>query len=220
MILLIDNYDSFVHNLARYFVPLGCETRVVRNDAIRLHEIEGLRPQAIVLSPGPCTPSEAGLSLEIVRRFHRGIPLLGVCLGHQAIAAALGANIVRAPLPIHGRTSRIRHEQFGIFDGLPNPLTVCRYHSLVVEESSLPSELVVAARTDDGVVMALRHRDLPLVGVQFHPEAALTEHGSELLRNFLTLAGIALPGVERPIVEQRTISPIQSSPEIGTPITF
>ena len=192
MILLIDNYDSFVHNLARYFVRLGCETRVVRNDAIGVDDVARLRPQAIVLSPGPCTPSEAGCSLEIVRRFYREIPLLGVCLGHQAIAAALGASVIRAPQPLHGRTSEIRHDERGVFAKLPNPLTVCRYHSLTVEESSLPAELMVSARTHDGVVMALRHRGLPVVGVQFHPEAVLTQAGLGLLANFLRLANIAV----------------------------
>jgi anthranilate synthase/aminodeoxychorismate synthase-like glutamine amidotransferase len=220
MILLIDNYDSFVHNLARYFVRLGCDTRVVRNDAISLAEIEQLAPQAIVLSPGPCTPNEAGVSLDVVRGFHREIPLLGVCLGHQAIAAALGANIVRAPQPLHGRTSRVHHDGRGAFAHLPSPLTVCRYHSLVVEELSLPGELAVTARSDDGLVMALEHREFPVVGVQFHPEAALTEYGYELLSNFLNIAGVRTsPGAE-PIVEHQTLPTIDTWPEIATPITF
>jgi anthranilate synthase/aminodeoxychorismate synthase-like glutamine amidotransferase len=193
MILLIDNYDSFVHNLARYFVRLGCDARVVRNDAITLAEINELRPQAIVLSPGPCTPNEAGVSLEVVRRFYREIPLLGVCLGHQAIAAALGGRVVRAPQPLHGRTSAVRHDERGVFDGLPNPFKVCRYHSLMVDESSLPPELEVIAWTADAesLPMAIAHREWPVVGVQFHPEAILTECGPDLLRNFLRLAGLA-----------------------------
>jgi anthranilate synthase/aminodeoxychorismate synthase-like glutamine amidotransferase len=219
MILLIDNYDSFVHNLARYFVRLGCETCVVRNDAITLDEIAALRPQAIVLSPGPCTPAEAGCSVDVVRHFHREIPLLGVCLGHQAIGAAFGANIIRAPQPVHGRTSQIHHDERGLFQNLPNPLTVCRYHSLIVEEALLPSELVVTARTSDGVVMALAHCELAVVGLQFHPEAVLTQSGYELLGNFLRIAGVddlPSPATMEPLSRQIA----ESWPEIATPITF
>lgn len=220
MILLIDNYDSFVHNLARYFVRLGCETRVVRNDAVSSAEIELLQPQAIVLSPGPCTPNEAGVSLEVVRRFHRQIPLLGVCLGHQTIAAALGGVVIRAPQPVHGRTSIVDHNEQGIFAHVPRPLTVCRYHSLVVEESSLPRELAVTARTSDGLVMAIEHREFPVVGVQFHPEAALTEYGYELLSNFLDIAGVGVTRAKRPIVDRETVSNVKPWPAIATPITF
>jgi anthranilate synthase/aminodeoxychorismate synthase-like glutamine amidotransferase len=195
VILLIDNYDSFVHNLARYFRRLGQETVVVRNDAIGPDDVPGLQPSAIVLSPGPCTPLQAGCSLDLVGRFHGTIPMLGVCLGHQAIAAALGACIVRAPEPMHGRVSPVFHDGQDVFAGLPNPLRACRYHSLVVKESTLPSCLVVSARTADGVVMAIRHRDRPLVGLQFHPESILTSHGYEILAAFLRRGGISVPEV-------------------------
>ncbi|HWB01338.1 MAG TPA: aminodeoxychorismate/anthranilate synthase component II [Pirellulales bacterium] len=191
MILLIDNYDSFVFNLARYFERLGQATHVVRNDAIDVRGVEALSPEAIVLSPGPCAPDQAGCSLEIVQQLHRQVPLLGVCLGHQTIAQALGGRVVRAPEPVHGRASTIFHDRRGVFANLPNPLTVGRYHSLVVEAQTLPGELTVTARTGDGVVMSIEHRDLPVVGVQFHPESILTEHGYELLANFLQMAGLA-----------------------------
>jgi anthranilate synthase/aminodeoxychorismate synthase-like glutamine amidotransferase len=220
MILLIDNYDSFVHNLARYFVRLGCVTRVVRNDAITLDEIATLRPQAIVLSPGPCTPNEAGVCLEVVQRFYREIPLLGDCLGHQTIAAALGARVIRAPQPLHGRTSAIRHDERGVFAGLANPLAVCRYHSLIVEEATLPAELLVTARTADGLVMAIQHRDLPVVGVQFHPEAVLTDGGYEMLSNFLALAGMETTGDCNSLVENPSPRVLDRWPEMVTPITF
>ena len=167
MILLIDNYDSFVYNLARYFERLGHVTRVVRNTAIDVAAVESLDPAAIVLSPGPCTPDRAGCGLELVRRLHGRRPLLGICLGHQIIAAALGGCVVRASEPVHGRTSSIRHNDRGLFAGLPNPLVGCRYHSLVVEEGSLPDCLEVTARTEDGTVMAIEHRTLPVVGLQF-----------------------------------------------------
>ncbi|MEX0585798.1 MAG: aminodeoxychorismate/anthranilate synthase component II [Pirellulales bacterium] len=190
MILLIDNYDSFVHNLARYVRRLGHVTEVVRNDQVDAAAIGQMRPKAIVLSPGPCTPQEAGCSVEVVREWHARVPILGVCLGHQAIAAALGGRIVRAPAPVHGQASRIVHQAQGIFRGLPSPFWVGRYHSLVVEPTSVPPELEVTARTTDGVIMALAHRSLPVVGVQFHPESVLTEHGYELLSQFLSLAGL------------------------------
>ncbi|MFN0016718.1 MAG: anthranilate synthase component II [Pirellulaceae bacterium] len=193
MILLIDNYDSFVHNLARYFQRLGQETRVMRNDMLSVEDIRRLQPDAIVLSPGPCTPSEAGCSLDVVQQLCRETPILGVCLGHQTIAAALGGKVVRAKEPVHGRSSLVRHIGDGVFAGLPNPLTVGRYHSLVVEEKSLPPELVVTAQTDDGVVMALAHRKHTLVGVQFHPESILTRGGFEILANFLRLAKLSTP---------------------------
>lgn len=190
MIVLIDNYDSFVHNLARYFEELGQETLVVRNDAIGLDDVRRIRPAAIVISPGPCTPTEAGISLELIRAFSPEIPILGVCLGHQAIAQALGGRVVRAAEPVHGRTSPIVHEGMRLFAGLPNPLRATRYHSLIVEEHSLPTELRIIARTDDGTPMALEHVSRLLFGVQFHPESILTEAGHRLLGNFLTLAGL------------------------------
>jgi anthranilate synthase/aminodeoxychorismate synthase-like glutamine amidotransferase len=190
MILLIDNYDSFVFNLARYFERLGEPTHVVRNDSVTVEEIRALRPCAIVLSPGPCTPDEAGCSLEVVRQLHHEFPILGVCLGHQTIAQALGARVVRAHEPVHGRTSLVTHSGRSVFVDLPSPLKVCRYHSLVVDEASLPDCLEVTARTSDGVVMAIAHRTAPVVGLQFHPESILTEHGYELLQRFLLLAGV------------------------------
>jgi anthranilate synthase/aminodeoxychorismate synthase-like glutamine amidotransferase len=190
MILLIDNYDSFVHNLARYIRRLGQETLIVRNTEIDVAGIEQLAPQAIVLSPGPCTPNEAGCSLAVVQSLGASIPILGVCLGHQTIGAALGANIVRASQPVHGRESLVRHDGAGVFAGLPNPLTVGRYHSLVVDPATLPNDLVPTAWSDDGVVMALAHRRWPLVGLQFHPESILTQCGYELLTKFRRLAGL------------------------------
>jgi anthranilate synthase/aminodeoxychorismate synthase-like glutamine amidotransferase len=191
MLLLIDNYDSFVYNLARYFAELGCQTQVVRNDRITVDEIRTLAPAAIVLSPGPCTPLEAGVSLDVVRELGDQVPLLGVCLGHQAIASAFGGRIIRAPEPVHGRTSPIHHRGTSLFTGVPNPLRATRYHSLIVDESLLPAELQVTARSDDGLPMALEHRSRPVFGVQFHPESILTECGHHLLANFLKLAGIA-----------------------------
>lgn len=190
MILLIDNYDSFVHNLARYFSRLGQATQVVRNDRITIAEVRDLRPDAIVLSPGPCTPSEAGISLQVVRELSADFPLLGVCLGHQTIAQAAGAAIVRAPEPMHGRISEVFHAGDNLFAGLPSPMTACRYHSLVIDEETLPPSLQVTARTIDGVIMAVQHRALPVYGVQFHPEAILTQGGFRLLGNFLRLAQI------------------------------
>lgn len=200
MILLIDNYDSFVHNLACYFRQLGASTKVVRNDAIHLSEIADLAPEAIVLSPGPCTPEQAGCSVAVVQRYFKQIPILGVCLGHQAIAVAFGGRIVRASEPMHGRISRVFHDQQGIFAGLPSPLTGCRYHSLIVDESSLPDELEVTARTNDGTIMAIEHGIYPLVGLQFHPEAILTEHGGELIAAFLRRARGSDPSSPRAAV--------------------
>ena len=192
MILLIDNYDSFVYNLARYLVRLGQETRVVRNDEIDVAAVRRLGPPGIVISPGPCTPREAGCSLDVVRELSGEIPILGVCLGHQAIGAAFGGQVVRAPRPIHGRSSLIVHGASGLFAGLPSPLRVARYHSLVVADEGLPSELEVTARSEDGVLMALSHRRHPTHGVQFHPESILTERGYELLANFLRIAGLTV----------------------------
>jgi anthranilate synthase/aminodeoxychorismate synthase-like glutamine amidotransferase len=194
MILLIDNYDSFVYNLARYLAEMGCPTRVVRNDRITVDAVREDPPAAILLSPGPCTPQQAGVSIDLVREFGGAVPILGVCLGHQAIAAALDAAVVRAPEPVHGRTSLVYHDGRGLFEGLPNPFRAARYHSLVVDEHTLPAALRVTARTADGIVMAVEHRDQPLWGVQFHPESVLTEVGPQLLANFLRRAGIEPAG--------------------------
>lgn len=220
MILLIDNYDSFVYNLARYFECLGQETRVVRNDAIDPESVRSLAPAAVVLSPGPCTPDQAGCSLAVVRELAGKIPILGVCLGHQTIAQAFGARILRAPEPMHGRTSLVDHDRQGIFAGLPNPLSVCRYHSLIVDEASVPDELLVQARTPDGVIMAVRHRTWPIVGVQFHPEAILTEHGYELLENFLRLAGIQASDTPRSGRKELLPAATTAFPLPTTPVTF
>jgi anthranilate synthase/aminodeoxychorismate synthase-like glutamine amidotransferase len=195
MILLIDNYDSFVFNLARYFQRLGQATQVVRNTAIDVAAIRRLRPRAIVLSPGPCTPKQAGCSVDVVRQLHGELPMLGVCLGHQAIAEAFGGRVIRASEPVHGRVSRIVHHGRGVFSGLPSPIAGCRYHSLVVEEASLPSCLEVAARSEDGTIMALQHREYPIVGLQFHPESILTDAGYPLLAAFLRLAGLPVAEV-------------------------
>jgi anthranilate synthase/aminodeoxychorismate synthase-like glutamine amidotransferase len=184
-VLLIDNYDSFSHNLARYIREIGPKVEILRNDAGSLAEIEALVPSHIVISPGPCTPERAGISLEAVRYFAGRRPLLGVCLGHQCIAQALGGRVVRAGKVMHGKTSPVTHDGQALFAGIPSPLRVTRYHSLIVEEDSLPANLQITARSDDGVIMALTHRDLPIAGVQFHPEAVLTEHGHRLLKNFL-----------------------------------
>lgn len=193
MILLIDNYDSFVFNLARYFRELGQEVSVVRNDRITVSEVAATRPAAIVLSPGPCTPNESGICLDVVRQLAPSIPLLGVCLGHQTIAAAMGGEVVRAAEPIHGRTSLVEHDVKRLFAGLPNPLTATRYHSLIVPGETLPTCLRPTARTRDGVLMAFEHTAWPTFGVQFHPESVLTTSGHRLLQNFLDLAGIARP---------------------------
>ncbi|MCC7476258.1 MAG: aminodeoxychorismate/anthranilate synthase component II [Pirellulales bacterium] len=190
MLLVIDNYDSFVHNLARYFENLGPETHVVRNDAVDVDGVRRLRPGAVVLSPGPCTPREAGVSLELVREFHSQLPILGVCLGHQAIAEALGGRVVRGTAPMHGQASAIRHNGTRMFEGVPMPLRVGRYHSLVVDPGTLPSSLRPTAWTEDGVLMAFEHMAYPVFGVQFHPESILTECGYKLLANFLNMAGL------------------------------
>ena len=185
MILFLDNYDSFVYNLARYVRELGEEPLVRRNDAIRLDEIEALAPSHIIISPGPCAPAQAGISTDVVRRFGPTTPILGVCLGHQCIGAAYGGAIIRAGKPMHGKVSRITHDGTSIFTGLPSPFTATRYHSLVIEPGSLPADLRVLATAEDGEIMAVAHRTHPVVGVQFHPESALTEHGYWILENFL-----------------------------------
>ncbi len=185
MLLMIDNYDSFTWNLVQYFGELGEEVRTVRNDAITLDGIAALAPARIVISPGPCTPAEAGISLPLITRFAGRIPILGVCLGHQAIGAAFGGRVVRAKQVMHGKTSAIRHDGAGVFRGLPDPFTAIRYHSLAVERETLPGCLEVTAWTDDGEIMGLRHREWRVEGVQFHPESILSEHGHALLANFL-----------------------------------
>ena len=190
MLLMIDNYDSFTFNLVQYFGELGQEVRVLRNDEIDVAGIAALRPDALVLSPGPCTPAEAGVCVAAIEAFAGRLPILGVCLGHQAIGAALGGRVVRARRPMHGKADTIGHDGRGVYAGLPGRFGVVRYHSLVVERSSLPASLEVSAETDDGEIMGLRHRELaatrtPLEGVQFHPESILTEHGHAMLRNFL-----------------------------------
>ena len=190
MLLMIDNYDSFTYNLVQYLQSLGAEVKVVRNDAMTVDEIAKLAPERIVISPGPCTPNEAGVSLEIIERLGANTPILGVCLGHQSIGQAYGGHVIRAGRIMHGKTSRIRHEGKGVFAGLPDAYEATRYHSLVVERSSLPDALEVTAWTEneDGSFeenMGLRHREYPVEGVQFHPESILTEHGHALLKNFL-----------------------------------
>jgi anthranilate synthase/aminodeoxychorismate synthase-like glutamine amidotransferase len=202
MILLIDNYDSFVYNLARYVRELGEETVVRRHDATTLEEIGALRPSRIIISPGPCTPGEAGISTDVVRHFGPTIPILGVCLGHQCIGAAYGAGIVRAARPMHGKASRIHHEARGLFAGLPNPFQAARYHSLVVSRADLPAELRVTASAEDGEIMAVEHVRHPVIGLQFHPESVLTEFGYVLLDRFLHGAASrldALPGRAGPM---------------------
>jgi para-aminobenzoate synthetase component 2 len=185
MILLIDNYDSFTYNLVQALGSLGAAVETLRNDAVTPEEVEARAPDRIIISPGPCTPRESGVSNRVIRRFAGRIPILGVCLGHQCIAHAFGAQIVRAKRPMHGKTSEIRHDGAGVFVRLPNPFSAMRYHSLVVDEATLPAEFLVTARTGDGEVMGLRHRDWPLEGVQFHPESYRSPEGIDLLRNFI-----------------------------------
>jgi anthranilate synthase component 2 len=187
MILLIDNYDSFTYNLYQFLAELGAEIDVVRNDMITVDEIRARRAEfdRIVISPGPCTPADAGICVPLVQQLAGEIPMLGVCLGHQAIGAAFGANIIRAPMVLHGKTSEVHHTGKGVFAGLPSPFMATRYHSLIVERASLPPALEITAETADGVIMGLRHRELPIEGVQFHPESILTPVGKQLLGNFL-----------------------------------
>ncbi len=191
MVFVLDNYDSFTYNLVQYLGELGAKVEVRRNDEVTVSEVERMRPERIVLSPGPCTPQEAGISIELIRHFAGKVPLLGVCLGHQAIGAAFGGKIVRAKKLMHGKTSQVEHDGKTIFRGLPSPLTATRYHSLVVEPRSLPAELEISARTSDRaggeVIMGLRHRRFPVEGVQFHPESVLTTEGKRLIANFLAL---------------------------------
>jgi len=185
MLLMIDNYDSFTYNLVQYLAELGQEVRVFRNDQVTVEEIRRLRPAHIVISPGPCTPNEAGISLDVVSSFWEEIPILGVCLGHQAIGQAFGGRVVHAGEVMHGKTSLIHHDGHGVFRKIENPFQATRYHSLVLEKETLPDELMVTAWTDDGEVMGVRHKQAPVEGVQFHPESILTQYGHELLENFL-----------------------------------
>lgn len=185
MLLLIDNYDSFTYNLAQYLGELGADVHVHRNDAITLEQIKAWQPERIVISPGPCTPSEAGISVPLIERFAGSVPILGVCLGHQAIGQAFGGRIVRAQQVMHGKVSPVTHDERGVFADLPVPFTATRYHSLAIDRRSMPTCLEISATADDGEIMGIRHRTLRVEGVQFHPEAMLTEHGHALLRNFL-----------------------------------
>jgi anthranilate synthase component II len=188
MILLIDNYDSFTFNLVHFLGELGAVCEVHRNDRLSVAQALAMRPEAIVLSPGPCTPNEAGICLELITAAAGVLPLLGVCLGHQAIGQAFGGEVVRAPLPMHGKVGRVLHDGGDVFAGLPSPFAATRYHSLVVRRDTLPNTLQETARSEDGLVMGLRHRTLPMFGVQFHPESIASEHGHDLLRNFLSIA--------------------------------
>ena len=185
MLLMIDNYDSFTFNLVQYFAELGEDVRVHRNDEISLADIEAMKPDRLVLSPGPCSPAEAGICIEAIRHFKGRLPILGVCLGHQSIGAALGGNIVRAKVQMHGKADTITTDQQGVFAGLPQQFSIIRYHSLAIERATLPPELVVNATSGDGEIMGVRHREVALEGVQFHPESILSEHGHAMLRNFL-----------------------------------
>ena len=191
MLLLLDNYDSFTYNLAQYLAELGAEVEVRRNDAITVAEAEALAPSHLVISPGPCTPNEAGVSRALIERLGPRAPTLGVCLGHQCIAAVYGGRVIRAPEPVHGKISAMYHDGAGVLAGLPRPFAATRYHSLIVERETLPSALEVTAETSDGLVMALRHREYPIVGVQFHPESILTTVGKDLLRNFLRMSPVS-----------------------------
>lgn len=190
MIVVIDNYDSFTYNLVQYLGEMTGDVRVFRNDQISVEDVRALRPQAVVLSPGPCTPAEAGISNELITTLAGRVPVLGVCLGHQCIGAAFGGRVVRAGEPVHGKTSEVRHDGRTIYEDLPNPLVGTRYHSLIVERGSLPDSLEVSAELADGTIMGLRHRDALVEGVQFHPESVLTAPGKQLLRNFLRLAAV------------------------------
>jgi anthranilate synthase component 2 len=187
-LLLIDNYDSFTYNLWHYLGELGAEVKVARNDALSADQALAMRPQAIVISPGPCDPDRAGICLELIAKAAGRVPVLGVCLGHQAIGQAFGGKVVRAPQPVHGKTSAIHHAEKGLFQGLPTPFKATRYHSLVVDQATLPACLERTAWTEDGLIMAVSHRTLNVHGVQFHPESIASEHGHSMLRNFLTLA--------------------------------
>ena len=187
MLLMIDNYDSFTYNLVQYFGELGQDLKVYRNNKITIAEIEAMRPERIVISPGPCTPKEAGISIEVIKHFAGKLPVLGVCLGHQAMGEAFGGDVIRAPYLMHGKTSIIHHDGKTIFAGLPNPFEATRYHSLIIKRETLPPVLEISAWTEDGVIMGVRHKQFKVEGVQFHPESILTGAGKDLLRNFLKL---------------------------------
>jgi anthranilate synthase component II len=193
MFLLIDNYDSFTYNLYHYLGELGAELVVKRNDKLTATEAVAMSPQGIILSPGPCTPNEAGICLELIKAAAGKIPLLGVCLGHQALGQAFGGKVVRAPAPLHGKLSQVKHRGIGVFQDVPSPLTGTRYHSLIIDRATLPDSLEVTAETADGLIMGLQHRKLPMHGVQFHPESIASEHGHRLLGNFLRIAGHNMP---------------------------
>lgn len=187
MVFVLDNYDSFTYNLVQYMGELGAEMTIRRNDELTVDEVEALDPERILLSPGPCTPQEAGISIELIKRFAGQRPILGVCLGHQAIGAAFGGDVIRAPKLMHGKTSPVEHDGKTIFGGIASPMICTRYHSLIVSEKNLPAELEISARTADGTIMGLRHREYAVEGVQFHPESVLTEDGKRLIQNFLEL---------------------------------
>ena len=187
MVFVLDNYDSFTYNLVQYMGELGAEMVVRRNDELTPSEVESLHPDRILLSPGPCTPQEAGISIPLIRHFAGKVPILGVCLGHQAVGAAFGGNVVRAPQLMHGKTSQVTHDGRTVYSGIASPMTCTRYHSLIVAEEGLPSELEISARTADGIIMGLRHREYPIEGVQFHPESVLTQDGKRLIQNFLDM---------------------------------
>ena len=187
MLLMIDNYDSFTYNLVQYFGELGQDLKVYRNNKLTISEIEQMNPDRIVISPGPCTPKEAGVSIDVIKHFSGKIPILGVCLGHQSIGDAFGGDVIRAPYLMHGKTSAIHHDGKTIFARLPNPFTATRYHSLIIKRDTMPSMLEVSAWTEDGIIMGVRHKQFKVEGVQFHPESILTDVGKDLLRNFLTL---------------------------------
>lgn len=220
MILLIDNYDSFVHNLARYLRQLGQQTVVARTDTLTVEQVDQMAPEAIIISPGPCAPSETGISVRIVQHFYRRLPILGICLGHQAIALALGGEIFRTGKPIHGQAREIHHDQQGLFHGLPTPLIAGLYHSLAVNPCSLPAELEISARSPEGTVMGIRHREWPIVGLQFHPESILTPCGFELLAGFLRLTQAPVPTAASAFrFELRERTP-KRPPIPSTPVTF
>jgi para-aminobenzoate synthetase component 2 len=187
MVFVLDNYDSFTYNLVQYMGELGAEMTIRRNDELTVDEVAALAPERILLSPGPCTPQEAGISIELIRHFAGTVPILGVCLGHQAIGAAFGGDVIRAPRLMHGKTSEVEHDGKTVFTGIASPMTCTRYHSLIVSDKNLPADLEISARTADGTIMGLRHRKFPVEGVQFHPESVLTTDGKRLIQNFLEL---------------------------------